>query len=81
MITTIACPLTLSHDFVDTQFAPIWEDEMTNKYYVASGVFDQPIEPTEHTQADPEKITIIVGMNGLEALAMMGLTLPGETDE
>lgn len=78
MTTTIACPIAMTHDGVNPDSAPIWADAEGNEYRVASGVIDG-CEPTEHTLATPDSITIIVGLPGLEALAAMGLTPPVET--
>lgn len=80
MITTIACPLGLEHPAVNPDTAPIWQDAAANQYRVASGMLDG-IEPTEHTTATPDAITIIVGMDGLAALAAMGLIQPEVADE
>lgn len=69
---TIACPTTLEHIHVDSATAPIWVDASGNRYRVASGPLDN-IQATEHLVAVPDKITIIIGATGLEALAQMQL--------
>jgi hypothetical protein len=78
MTVTIACPLGLSHDAINTDTAPIWVDAAGNQYRVASGVIDG-CEATEHQTATPSAVTILIGPPGLAALAAMGLTPPAET--
>lgn len=73
MLITIACPLDMEHPEVNPATAPIWTDGV-NSYRVASGIVNA--EPTEWTQAQPDRITVVGGMDGLAALAAMGLTLP-----
>lgn len=73
---TIACPLAMDHPEVNKEFAPVWIDSTGNEYFVASGVIEG--EATEDTQADPSRITIITGVDGLSALATMGLTPKAE---
>lgn len=72
MATTIACPINQQHQEINPDTAPIWVDSFGNEYLVASGVIQG--EPTEHTVATPEKITIISNMEGLDALFLMGLS-------
>jgi hypothetical protein len=74
MIVTIACPTNMTHPEVNPETAPIWEDIHRMEYHVVSGILPE-YEATEWTEADPAKITIIVGMEGLQALAEMGLTV------
>lgn len=75
--TTIACP----PDFTDpnvAENAPIWTDGTTD-YRVASG----PLEgytTTEPIQAQPDRVNVVVGMNGLDALAAMGLVVKNGED-
>ena len=69
-ITTIACPLGFT-DLNIIENAPIWTDGTTD-YQVASG----PLE--DYTTSDPikaqsDRINIVVGLSGLDALAAMGL--------
>lgn len=78
MTVTIACPMSLTHDAINVETAPIWADAAGNQYRVASGVIDG-CEATPHTLATPTAITILIGLPGLEALALMGLTPPAET--
>lgn len=73
-IITIACPIMLRHDEINIDTAPIWVDSLNNEYYIASGIL-QMYEPTEHTVAVPDKITIICGSDGLSALHTMGLVV------
>jgi hypothetical protein len=72
-ITTIACPPGLTDPGVNPETAPIWTDGTTN-YQVASG----PMEG--YTTSDPikataDRINVVVGMSGLDALAAMGLVV------
>lgn len=77
MIVTIACPISMTHDGINPDSAPIWVDAAGNQYRVASGVIDG-CEATEHQTAAPDVVTVIFGVTGLEALATMGLQ-PMET--
>ena len=70
-VTTIACPIAMEHPEVQPE-APVWVDAAGNEYRIASGIVEGA-ETTEHTPAAPDRITIIVGMDGLSALAVMGL--------
>lgn len=78
--TTIACPLGLDHPGVDSATAPIWLDAAGNQYQIASGVIPDA-EPTEWTEAAPDRVTVIVGMDGFAALAAMGLHPKPEATE
>jgi len=72
MITTIACPVAMTHPEVpDT--APIWVDAGGNEYRVSSGIIDE-CNATRHKLAKSDKITIMIDLPGLEALAAMGLS-------
>jgi hypothetical protein len=76
--TTIACPQGFTDPSVDPATAPIWTDG-TNDYLVASG----PLEgytTSDPIQAQPSRVNIIVGMNGLDALAAMGLVVKDAED-
>ena len=71
--TTIACPPNFTDPNV-AENAPIWVDANGVEYKVASG----PLEgytTTEPVQAQVDRVNVIVGMNGLAALAAMGLTV------
>lgn len=72
-ITTIACPSGFTDENVDNN-APIWVDINGIEYQVASGLLEgyttsDPIEATS------DRVNVVVGMNGLDALAAMGLTV------
>lgn len=72
MITTIACPISMSHpDISDT--SPVWVDAMGNEYRVASGIIGGR-KATKKTVASPDAITILIGLPGIEALHSMGLS-------
>lgn len=77
-ITTIACPLGFSDPNVDPATAPIWTNGTTD-YQVASG----PLEgytTTEPIQVQANRVNVVVGMNGLDALAAMGLVVKNGED-
>ena len=57
----------------DPQYAPIWTDGTTD-YLVASGLSDEPLETSDPITAQPDRVNIVMGMDGLDALAAMGLT-------
>ncbi len=78
-VVTITCPIGLEHQEVLPD-APIWVDSLGNEYRVASGIIEG-IEPTEFTVATPDKITVVVGVDGVTALAMMGLIAKGFANE
>lgn len=72
-IVTIACPPNFTDPNVADN-APIWVDANDIEYKVASG----PLEgytTTEPIPAQADRVNVVVGMNGLDALAAMGLTL------
>lgn len=72
-ITTIACPV----GFIDknvVENAPIWIDSKGIEYKVASGLLEGYIT-SDPIEATPDRVNVVVGMNGLEALAAMGLTV------
>lgn len=76
--TTIACPPGFTDPNVDPATAPIWTDGTTD-YQVASG----PLEgytTTEPIQAQADRVNVVVGMDGLDALAAMGLTVKEAVD-
>jgi len=77
-VTTIACPAGFTDPNVDPATAPIWTDG-TNDYQVASG----PLEgytTSEPIQAQTDRVNVVVGMDGLAALAAMGLTVKENLD-
>lgn len=73
-ITTIACPQGFTDPNVDPDQAPIWVDAAGAEYEVASGLMDG-YETSDPIQAQPDRVNVVVGMSGLDALAAMGLTL------
>jgi hypothetical protein len=77
-VTTIACPPNYTDPNVDPATAPIWTDGTTD-YQVASG----PLEgytTSEPIQAQPDRVNVVVGMSGLDALAAMGLVVKNGED-
>lgn len=72
-ITTIACPPGFTDPNVYPETAPIWTDGVVN-YMVASGVLDGVYVTSDPIKASPDRLNVVVGMDGLEALAIMGLT-------
>lgn len=79
---TIACPLGLTDPSVDPATAPIWTDGTTD-YQVASGPMDGytvddevvPYVTSDPIEAQSDRVNVVVGMNGLDALAVMGLVV------
>lgn len=71
---TIACPAGFTHPNVDTATAPSWLDALGNVYRVTSGVLYGEYVSSDPVPARPNRINVIVGMNGMSALAAMGLT-------
>jgi hypothetical protein len=72
-IVTIACPPDFTDPSVDPATAPIWTDGTTD-YQVASGVLEG-YTTSDPVQAKADRVNVIVGMDGLDALAAMGLTI------
>ena len=77
-VTTIACPQGFSDPSVDLATAPIWTDGV-NDYLVASGPLDG-YTTSDPIQAQPDRVNVVVGMNGLDALAAMGLVVKNGED-
>lgn len=73
-ITTLACPPSMSDPNIDPATAPVWVDAEGNQYLVASGYLDGEYVTSDPIAAEPDRINVVVGMNGLDALAAMGLT-------
>lgn len=73
-IVTIACPPGFADPNVDPITAPIWTDANGIEYQVASGLLEG-YTTTEPLQAQTDRANVIVGMNGLDALAAMGLII------
>lgn len=59
--------------WVDPTYAPIWTDGTTD-YLVSSGLSDEALETSDPIAAQPDRVNIVVDMDGLQALAEMGLT-------
>jgi hypothetical protein len=79
-ITTLACPPSMSDPNVNPDTAPIWLDADGNEYLVASGQLDGEYETSDPIEAQPYRLNVVVGMDGLSALAAMGLT-PAPADD
>ncbi len=87
---TIACPHGFTDPSVDPATAPIWTDGV-NDYQVASGPLDGyvlidggepvPYITSDPIQAAPDRVNVVVGMSGLDALAAMGLTVKSIDEE
>jgi hypothetical protein len=78
-IVTIACP----PDYTDpnvAENAPIWLDANGVEYQVASGLLEG-YTTTEPIQATQDRVNVVVGMDGLDALAAMGLTVKEDVIE
>jgi hypothetical protein len=89
-IVTIACPPNYTNPNV-VENAPIWLDANGVEYAVASGPLDGytledegeiiPYVTSDPIQAQSDRVNVVVGMDGLAALAIMGLTVkPSETE-
>ena len=72
-IVTIVCPPKFTDPNVDPATAPIWTDGTTD-YQVASGLLEG-YTTTEPIQAQEDRVNVVVGMDGLDALAAMGLVV------
>lgn len=83
-VTTIACPAGFTDPKV-AENAPIWLDANGIEYQVASGPLEGytlgdegeviPYETSDPIEAQADRVNVIVGMDGLAALATMGLTV------
>lgn len=74
-IVTIACPKGFTDPFVDLATAPIWVDTIGTEYLVATGVPGSgTYVPTDPIVAQPDRVNIVIGVEGLSALAAMGLS-------
>lgn len=78
-VTTIACPPGFTDPNVDPATAPIWLDANGVEYQVASGLLEG-YTTTEPIPAQPDRVNVVVGMDGLDALAAMGLTVKEAVD-
>jgi hypothetical protein len=64
----------------DPQYAPIWTDGTTD-YLVASGLSEEDVTTSSPITAQPDRVNIAVGMDGLAALEAMGLVVKNEESE
>lgn len=71
MITTLALPPGFTDPNVDA-IAPVWTDG-TTQYRVASGVLEGEYTTSDPITAQPDRINVVVGASGLDALSLMGL--------
>ena len=81
-IVTIACPPNFTDPNV-AENAPIWLDANGVEYQVASGLLEGytledegeviPYVTSDPVAAQADRVNIVVGMDGLSALAAMGL--------
>lgn len=88
-IVTIACPPNFTDPNVADN-APIWLDANGVEYQVASGLLEGyivedegeviPYETSDPIPAQPDRVNVVVGMDGLSALAAMGLTVKESAD-
>jgi hypothetical protein len=72
-IVTIACPPNYTDPNV-AENAPIWLDANGVEYAVASGPLEGYVT-SDPIEAQPDRVNVVVGMDGLAALAAMGLTV------
>jgi hypothetical protein len=77
-VTTIACPPGFTDPNVDPATAPIWTDGTTD-YQVASGLLEG-YTTTDPIPAQADRVNVVVGMDGLDALAAMGLVVKDGED-
>ena len=78
-ITTLACPPGFTDPNV-VENAPIWLDSNGIEYQVVSGQIGDEYVTSDPIQAQPDRVNVVVGMNGLDALAAMGLTVKESVD-
>jgi hypothetical protein len=86
-IVTIACPSGFTDPNV-AENAPIWLDANGVEYAVASGPLEGytleedgeviPYVTSDPIEAQVDRVNVVVGMDGLAALAAMGLTVKEE---
>ena len=69
---TIACPEGFIDPNVDPTTSPVWTDGV-NDYQIASGLLEGYVA-SDPIQAQPDRVNVVVGMSGLDALAAMGLS-------
>ena len=82
-IVTIALPPDMEDLNVNPETAPIWADANGNKYLVASGILDDPLDEdgnpilyitSDPIETQPDRVNVVIDMDGLAALVAMGLT-------
>jgi hypothetical protein len=83
-IVTIACPPGFTDPNV-AENAPIWLDANGIEYQVVSGPLEGytveedgeviPYVTSDPIEAQADRVNVVVGMDGLAALAAMGLTV------
>ena len=78
-ITTIACPPGFTDPNV-VENAPIWLDSNGIEYQVVSGQIGDEYVTSDPIQAQPDRVNVVVGMNGLDALAAMELVVKDGED-
>lgn len=78
-IVTIACPPGFTDPNIDPATAPIWTDGTTD-YQVVSGLIGDEYVTSDPIQALPDRVNVVVGMSGLDALAAMGLVVKDDED-
>jgi hypothetical protein len=76
--TTIACPPGFTDPNVNPATAPIWTDGTTD-YQVASGLMEG-YTTSDPIKATADRVNVVVGMSGLDALAAMGLVVKNGED-
>jgi hypothetical protein len=76
--TTIACPPGFTDPNVNPATAPIWTDGTTD-YQVASGLMEG-YTTSDPIKATADRVNVVVGMSGLDALAAMGLVVKDGED-
>jgi hypothetical protein len=74
MIITIALPSGMTDPNVNPDTAPTWLDVDGTPYLVASGLLEGDYATSDPITAQPDRLNVVVGMDGLEALSAMGLS-------
>lgn len=75
MIVTLALPKGIEDPNLDPLTAPVWVDSDGVEYLVASGLLEGEYVTSDPVLADPYRANVVVGMDGLTALSLMGLTV------
>ena len=89
MIVTLALPKGFEDPNLDPVTAPVWVDSDGVEYKVASGILEPKVDEetfevieyvtSDPVLADPYRANVVVGMDGLTALNLMGLTMKEPT--